>query len=153
MARVGYARVSTPGQSLDPQLDALRKAGDWKIFEDHAGGAKTARPGLDRALAWLRDGDTLVDRKLDRLDRSMPHLIETVQSLEGRGVGFHSLTEGIDTITSGGPTRGRKPVVTPVKIAEPDSARGRRTAWDRQDSALCGVFQARKITTRTAPSL
>ena len=76
MACVGYARVSTPGQSLGPQLDALGKAGSEKIFEDHAGSAKTARPGLDRALVWLRDGDTLVVWKLDRLGRSMPHLIE-----------------------------------------------------------------------------
>lgn len=102
MALVGYARVSTPGQCPDPKLDALRKAGCGTIFEDHAGGTKTTRPSLDKALAWLHEGDTLVVWKLDRLGRSMPHLIETVQSLEGRGVGFRSLTEGIDTNISGG---------------------------------------------------
>ncbi len=71
MALVGCARVSTPGQNLDPQMDALRNAGWRKIFEDYVGGAKTARPGLDKALAWLRNGDMLVVWELDRHSSSV----------------------------------------------------------------------------------
>ena len=99
---IGYARVSTLEQNLDLQKDALAKAGCEQTFEDRESGAKTERPGLARALEALRPGDTLVVWKLDRLGRSLKHLVETVQNLNERGVGFKSLQESIDTTTSGG---------------------------------------------------
>tara|TARA_R110001592_G_scaffold259827_2_gene523959 strand:- start:23 stop:625 length:603 start_codon:yes stop_codon:yes gene_type:complete len=101
-ATVGYARISTTDQSLAPQIDALKVAGCGEIFEDCVSGAKTDRPGLNQALDHLRSGDTLIVWKLDRLGRSMSHLIDTVRDLDQRGIGFRSLTEGIDTTTSGG---------------------------------------------------
>ena len=102
MALIGYARVSTADQDTALQTDALRTAGCERIFEDTASGAKTDRPGLASALSYLRDGDVLAVWRLDRLGRSMPHLIETIGALEARGVGFRSLTEAIDTTTPGG---------------------------------------------------
>ena len=99
---VGYARVSTHDQTLALQQDALTGAGCDRIFTDTASGATAARPGLDEALAYARTGDTLVVWKLDRLGRSLPHLIETIGRLQERGVGFRSLTEQLDTTTSGG---------------------------------------------------
>src|SRR4051795_10853754 len=99
---VGYARVSTEDQNLDLQEDALRKAGCEKLFTDIANGAKDERAGLAEALAFLRPGDTLVVWKLDRLGRSLKHLIETVTALQTRKIGFRSLQESIDTTTSGG---------------------------------------------------
>ena len=100
--KVGYARVSTHEQNLSLQKDALKKAGCGKIFHDQASGAKANRPGLQEAEAYVREGDTLVVWRLDRLGRSLKHLIETVTTLEERGVGFQSLQESIDTTTSGG---------------------------------------------------
>lgn len=102
MALIGYARVSTAEQNLGLQRDALTKAGCEEIREDQASGAKAERPGLAEALGHLRRSDTLVVWKLDRLGRSMAHLIETVRNLESKGVGFRSLTEGVDTTTPGG---------------------------------------------------
>jgi DNA invertase Pin-like site-specific DNA recombinase len=102
MALIGYARVSTAEQDTALQTDALYKAGYDRIFEDTVSGAKVDRPGLTAALAYVREGDTLVAWRLDRFGRSLPHLIETVGALEARGVGFRSLTEAIDTTTSGG---------------------------------------------------
>jgi DNA invertase Pin-like site-specific DNA recombinase len=99
---IGYARVSTHDQTLNPQQDALTKAGCTKIFTDTASGARTERKGLDEALAYVRKGDTLVVWRLDRLGRSLPHLITTMTGLEEQGIGFKSLTENIDTTTSGG---------------------------------------------------
>jgi DNA invertase Pin-like site-specific DNA recombinase len=99
---IGYARVSTHDQTLNLQRDALQQAGCDKIFTDTASGAKTERKGLDAALTYVRKGDTLVVWRLDRLGRSLPHLITTMTSLEERGIGFKSLTENIDTTTSGG---------------------------------------------------
>lgn len=147
---LGYARVSTAEQSLALQRDVLAGAGCEAVFEDQVSGSKAERPGLAEALAHLRRGDALVVWKLDRLGRSLPHLIETVRGLETRGVGFRSLTEGVDTTTPGGTLvfhlfgalaqferdlirertnaglkaaeargrkGGRKPVVTPDKLA------------------------------------
>jgi len=102
LAQIGYARVGTPDQNLAPQLDALATAGCTKVFEDHASGSRTDRPGLRAALEHLRDGDVLVVWKLDRLGRSLPHLIETAAALDRRAVGFRSLTEAIDTTAPGG---------------------------------------------------
>ena len=99
---IGYARVSTEDQKLDLQLDALKKAGCEKLFNDVASGARSQRDGLDAALAYARDGDVLMVWKLDRLGRSLPHLIETITALQARGVGFRSLQETIDTTTPGG---------------------------------------------------
>ena len=99
---IGYARVSTQEQTLNLQKDALAKAGCTKIFTDTASGAKTERIGLEEALNYVRKGDTLVVWRLDRLGRSLPHLITTMTDLEERGIGFKSLTENIDTTTSGG---------------------------------------------------
>jgi DNA invertase Pin-like site-specific DNA recombinase len=102
MALIGYARVSTAEQDTALQMDALRKAGCKQIFEDTISGAKADRPGLASALAYLCEADVLVVWRLDRLGRSLPHLIETVGTLETRGVGFRSLTENIDTTTPSG---------------------------------------------------
>ncbi len=99
---VGYARVSTGDQNLDLQLDALKAAGCDKVFTDKLSGAKDDRPGLQEALEYAREGDTLVVWRLDRLGRSLSHLIQTTTGLENRQVGFKSLQEGIDTTTSSG---------------------------------------------------
>lgn len=99
---VGYARVSTQDQKPELQLDALKCAGCEKVFEEKASGAQRDRPQLKAAIDYMRDGDTLVVWKLDRLARSIKQLIETVEELEGRGIGFKSVTEAIDTTTSGG---------------------------------------------------
>jgi DNA invertase Pin-like site-specific DNA recombinase len=100
--KVGYARVSTDDQNLCMQEDALKSAGCEEIFTDVASGAKSQRPGLDKALAYVREGDTLVVWKLDRLGRSIQHLIQTIRSLQERKIGFKCLRENIDTSTSGG---------------------------------------------------
>ncbi len=101
---IGYARVSTQDQTLALQHDALQKAGCFKVFTDTISGSTSTneRKGLIEALPFLRQGDTLVVWKLDRLGRSLKHLIETVTELQEKGIGFKSLTEQIDTTTSGG---------------------------------------------------
>jgi DNA invertase Pin-like site-specific DNA recombinase len=99
---IGYARVSTADQTLALQQDALKAAGCTKIFTDTASGASAERQGLDEALDYVRRGDTLVVWRLDRLGRSLKHLIETITALDTRGIGFRSVTEAIDTTTSGG---------------------------------------------------
>jgi DNA invertase Pin-like site-specific DNA recombinase len=99
---IGYARVSTTDQNLDLQKDALTAAGCEKIYTDEVSGAKRARPGLDQALNDLRDGDTLVVWRLDRLGRSLPHLIDVVMGLKERGVDFRSLSESMDTTSPTG---------------------------------------------------
>jgi len=102
LAHIGYARVSTLDQDPALQLDALAAVGCAKVFEDRASGVRTDRAGLQGALDYVRHGDVLVTWKLHRLGRSLPHLIETLAALEGRGVGFRSITEAIDTTTPGG---------------------------------------------------
>lgn len=99
---VGYARVSTQDQNPDLQLDALKAAGCERVFVEKASGAQRDRPELLAALSFIRSGDSLVVWKLDRLARSMKQLIETVEGLEAKGIGFRSLTEAIDTTTAGG---------------------------------------------------
>jgi len=99
---VGYARVSTAEQDPALQLDALEVAGCSRVFTDHASGSREDRPQLAAALDCLRRGDTLVVWRLDRLGRSLPHLIDTVTALQDRKVGFRSVTESVDTTTAGG---------------------------------------------------
>lgn len=99
---VGYERVSTDDQNLDLQHDALVKAGCEKFFSDKTSGTKFDRPGLTECLNFLREGDVLVVWKLDRLGRSTKHLIETVEGLKAREIGFKSLQESIDTTTPAG---------------------------------------------------
>lgn len=96
-----FARVSTQDQNLDLQKDALLQIGCERIFTDIASGAKSSRTGLDDALGFLREGDTLVVWRLDRLGRSLKHLIEVVNSLNEKNISFKSLQENIDTSTSG----------------------------------------------------
>jgi len=100
--KVGYARVSTADQYLRMQEDALRNAGCEEIYTDIASGAKSQRPGLDKALNYLREGDTLVVWRLDRLGRSIQHLIQSITALQERKIYFKCLQEAIDTTTSGG---------------------------------------------------
>jgi DNA invertase Pin-like site-specific DNA recombinase len=102
--KIGYARVSTDEQNLDLQRDALLKAGvsSKDIYTDKVTGVKADRPGLNLALTHLRDGDTLIVWRLDRLGRSLKHLIETVTTLKEQGISFKSLTENIDTSTATG---------------------------------------------------
>lgn len=102
MALIGYARVSTKDQTVAAQLDALRKVECARIFQETVSGSNRDRPQLAAALDYMREGDTLVVWKLDRLARSLKQLIETVEDLEKRGIGFRSLTETIDTTTGGG---------------------------------------------------
>lgn len=99
---IGYARVSTVEQNPDLQIDALAKAGCQRTFLDRISGAKADRPALKEALEFARSGDVLVVWRLDRLARSVPHLIEIAQTLNERGIGFHSLSEAIDATTTGG---------------------------------------------------
>jgi DNA invertase Pin-like site-specific DNA recombinase len=99
---VGYARVSTDDQTTRLQLDALKVAGCDPVFEESESGARRSRPQLDRALAELRPGDTLVVWKLDRLGRSLRDLLDVAEALRERDVALRSLTEHIDTSTAAG---------------------------------------------------
>jgi len=99
---LGYARVSTTDQQPQLQVDALERAGCYRVFTETASGARPDRPTLEQLLDQLRPGDTLVVWKLDRLGRSLRHLVDTVTGLADRGVGFRSLQEAIDTTTPGG---------------------------------------------------
>lgn len=100
--KIGYIRVSKQEQNEALQVDALKEAGCEKVFTDKMTGSKFERDGLDEALAYIRSRDTLVVWKLDRLGRSLQHLIATLNSLQARDIGFISLTENIDTTTPGG---------------------------------------------------
>jgi hypothetical protein len=99
---IGYAPISTAGQDLALQRDALERAGCDRIYDDTGSGSIRHRPQLDACLDYLRAGDTLVVWRLDRLGRSLRHLIETIGTLEQREIGFRSLTEGLDTTTAAG---------------------------------------------------
>jgi len=99
---LGYARVSTTDQHPQLQVDALERAGCYRVFTETAGGARRDRPVLEQLLDQLRPGDTLVVWKLDRLGRSLRHLVDTITDLADGGVGFRSLQEAIDTTTPGG---------------------------------------------------
>ena len=100
--KIGYARVSTRDQNLNLQIDALEKAGCERIYKDISSGAKTARPNLDMMLAHVRAGDIIVFWKLDRLGRSLRHLIELVGDLSARKVGLQSLNDPVDTTNAQG---------------------------------------------------
>jgi len=100
--RIGYARVSTRDQNLELQLDALNKAGCKRIFTDKLSGAHVERPGLNEALSHLREADTLVVWKLDRLGRSVKELVDLVNELEAQKVHFQSVTDDVDTKTPAG---------------------------------------------------
>src|ERR687894_520761 len=102
MALIGYARVSTTEQHVHLQQDALEKASCLKIFTDTISGTKSERKGLTEALDYVRGGGTLVVWRLDRLGRSLKDLIERITELHSQNIGFKSLTENIDTTTSGG---------------------------------------------------
>lgn len=99
---VGYARISTDDQKLDAQLDMLNGAGAGRIFADRISGSKRQRPELDRMLEQLREGDVVMVTKYDRLARSLRDLLDIVQAIQGRGAGFRSLAEDIDTTTPAG---------------------------------------------------
>jgi DNA invertase Pin-like site-specific DNA recombinase len=99
---IGYARVSTQDQNLDLQIDALTKAGCKKLFQEKMSGSRAARPEFSKALDALREGDTLVVWKLDRLGRSVKNLVDLVGELHKQGVQFKSLTDAIDTATPSG---------------------------------------------------
>ena len=100
--KIGYARVSTRDQKLDLQIDALKRAGCERIFQDVASGSKTARPALDELLGQLRAGDVLVIWKLDRMGRSLRHLVDLVGDLVARDIGLLSLNDPIDTTSAQG---------------------------------------------------
>jgi len=99
---IGYARVSTQEQNLQMQLDALKEHGCEKVYSEKASGGNTSRPELDKMLELLRRGDTVVIWKLDRLGRSLKHLIDLVSAFDSQGVGLVSLKENIDTTTATG---------------------------------------------------
>jgi DNA invertase Pin-like site-specific DNA recombinase len=99
---LGYARVSTTDQQPHLQVDALTAAGCYRVFVETASGAAADRPVLEQVLDQLRPGDALVVWKLDRLGRSLRHLVDTVTGLAGREIGFRSLQEQVDTTTPGG---------------------------------------------------
>jgi DNA invertase Pin-like site-specific DNA recombinase len=99
---LGYARISTDDQKLDAQLDVLNGAGAGRIFADRISGSKRQRPELDRMLEQLREGDVVMVTKYDRLARSLRDLLDIVQAIQGRGAGFRSLAEDIDTTTPAG---------------------------------------------------
>src|SRR5215211_4219074 len=136
---LGYARVSTADQQPQLQVDALERAGCYRVFTETASGARSDRPVLEQVLDQLRPGDTLVVWKLARLGRSLRHLVDTVTELAERGIGFRSLQEAIDTTTPGGPgdvgVRGSAPwqrSPPPSELAAPRST----ATWPTQAANL-----------------
>jgi DNA invertase Pin-like site-specific DNA recombinase len=155
---IGYARVSTNEQNLDLQRDALLKAGvaAKDIYTDKVTGIKAERPGLQAALSHLREGDTFIVWRLDRLGRSLKHLIETVTMLKEQGVVFKSLTENIDTSTAtgnlvfqifGALAEFERNLITERTIAglEAARARGRKGGRPRRNPASGRVAMAKKM--------
>ena len=114
--KIGYARISTQEQNLDSQIDALKKEGCTKIISDEVSGSVADRPGLTKLKELLRQGDTLVVWRLDRLGRTLKNLIEWVNELDARDISFKSLQEAIDTSNSSGRLifrkRSTKPLLT-----------------------------------------
>jgi DNA invertase Pin-like site-specific DNA recombinase len=100
--KVGYARVSTPDQNLDAQLDALAQAGCLKTFTDQVSGTTVLRPGWEQLMAYVRPGDMVVITELSRMSRSLAHLLEAVRTFEAQGIELVSLREHIDTATATG---------------------------------------------------
>ena len=100
--KIGYARISTSDQKLNMQIDALKNIGCKKIYEEVASGSKTDRPVFNTLLKELREGDTVVVWKIDRLGRSLRHLVETINMFHNKGIGFQSLNDPIDTTTPQG---------------------------------------------------
>ena len=100
--KIGYCRISTRSQSFDLQLDALNREGCDKIFRDTVSGSKSSRPGLDEMLSQLRKGDIVIVYKLDRLGRSLRHLVELINDFTDRGVGLKSLNDPVDTTSAQG---------------------------------------------------
>src|SRR6266699_853097 len=153
---IGYARVSTNEQNLDLQRDALRKAGvtSKNIFTDKITGTKAERPGLEQALSHLREGDALVVWRLDRLGRSLKHLIETVTALQSTGVAFQSITENINTSTAklvfhvfGALAEFERNLITERTIAGLSAARARGRKGGRPKLAISSgkVAMAKKL--------
>src|SRR6202795_3429792 len=153
---IGYARVSTQDQTLNLQQDALEKIGCSKIFTDTASGATTDRKGLDEALKYVREGDSLVVWKLDRLGRSLKHLIETVTALQSTGIAFQSITENIDTSTATGQlvfhifgalAEFERNLIKERSIAGLSAARarGRRGGRPKLNTSLSKVAAAKKL--------
>src|SRR5712691_435706 len=155
---IGYARVSTNEQNLDLQRDALKKAGvsAKNVFTDKITGTKEERPGLEQALSHLREGDTLVVWRLDRLGRSLKHLIETVSKLQQQGVAFKSITENIDTSTVTGQlvfhifgalAEFERNLIKERTMAglEAARARGRKGGRPKLNTSLSKVAMARKL--------
>lgn len=150
---VGYARVSTSSQHLDMQLDALKASGCTRIHTDTVSGALSARPGLDQALAELDEGDTLVVWRLDRLGRSLPHLVATIDNLTRRGVNLKSLHEAIDTTTPTG--RLMVHLIAGLEAAKARGANlGRPTVWTPQRAEAAEALLAAGATvTQVAQAL
>lgn len=155
---IGYARVSTNEQNLDLQRDALQQAGCAKknIYTDKITGTKHVRKGLEQALTHLREGDTFVVWRLDRLGRSLTHLIETVTSLAEQGITFKSITENIDTSTATGQlvfhifgalAEFERNLIKERTIAglEAARARGRKGGRPKLDTTSAKVAMARKL--------
>src|SRR5215831_12766340 len=155
---IGYARVSTNEQNLDLQRDALRKAGvaPKDLYTDKVTGVKADRPGFQAALSHLREGDTFVVWRLDRLGRSLKHLLETVTMLKEQGVAFKSLTENIDTSTAtgnlvfqifGALAEFERNLITERTIAglQAARARGRKGGRPRRNPASGRVAMAKRM--------
>ena len=155
---IGYARVSTNEQNLDLQQDALKKAGvsAKNVYTDKITGTKEERPGLAAALSHLRESDTLVVWRLDRLGRSLKHLIETVTALKQQGIAFKSITENIDTSTATGQlvfhlfgalAEFERNLITERTMAGLDAARarGRKGGRPKLKAASNKVAMAKKL--------
>jgi len=155
---IGYVRVSTNEQNLDLQQDALHKAGvsAKNLYTDKITGTKEERPGLAQALSHLREGDTLIVWRLDRLGRSLKHLIETVTALKQQGIAFKSITENIDTSTATGQlvfhifgalAEFERNLITERTMAGLDAARarGRKGGRPKLNTAAGKVAMAKKL--------